>query len=347
MSRIKRGSAADEYYNTHLFGVGNQYSRNPAAERERAIQRMLERNISELAVNRFKWTGLPESIDPRFLEMLLYLNGLAVWYWDIDYKKLLAVRGSGVGYVNMLDNPVSFTVIGPGSKMLPDNDAAPSMFENKMLGAYQPAVTYDDENPADSKAIGMWPNYFRYPELDIVRIYSTRLATIDRTLEINSKNARRNKILTSTPNTQLSVVNLNRQIDEGVEAIQVTGALDPSTAIQALDLGILPDSFDELAVLRTRVWNECMNLLGIDNANQDKKERLVAAEVGANDSQTDSMRYVSLNARRQAAEMINKVFAKKIPGLNIQVDFIVELEAKEDTKEAQEETEKSEETVKA
>lgn len=323
---------ANEFYNTHLFGSGGQYSRNPAADRERAIQRMLERNISELAVNRFKWENLPESVDPRFLEVCLYLNGLAVWYWDDDYNKLLAVRGSGIGYVNMLDNPVSFTVIGPGSEMQPNNELAPSLFKSKTLGAYQPAVTYG-EGEAMRKAVGMWPNYFRYPEIDIVRIYSTRLATIDRTLEINSKNARRNKVLTSTPNTQLSVVNLNRQIDEGVEAIQVTGAIDPSSAISAVDLGILPDSYDKLSILRTRTWNECMNLLGIDNANQDKKERLVAAEVGANDSQTDSMRYVSLNARRQAVEQINKVF-----GQNISVDFNVEVEAKAEAMAAESES---------
>ena len=319
MSRNKRGSGADEHYNTHLFGVDGRYNRNPAADRERAIARMLERNISELAVNRFKWENLPESVDPRFLEMSLLLNGLVVWYYDEDYEKVLAVRGSGVGTVNMLDNPVSFTVIGPGSTMQPDNELAPALFRNKTIGAYQPAVEYD-EGEEKRKAVGMWPNYFRYPEVDVIRIYSTRLATIDRTLEINTKNARRNKILKTSPNTQLSLVNMNRQLDEGVEVIQVTDLLNME-ALEAIDLGILPDSYDKLGVHRTRVWNECMNLLGIDNANQEKKERLVAAEVGANDSQTDSMRYVSLNARRYAADQINKIF-----GLDIKVDFNVEVE---------------------
>jgi hypothetical protein len=320
MSSIKRGGGADSFYNTHLFGYDGRFNTNPSANRERAIATMLERNISELAVNRFKWEGLPESIDPRFLEMCLLLNGLAVWYWDDDYDKLLAVRGSGVGTVNMLDNPVSFTVIGPGSTMQPDNELAPALFKNKTLGAYQPAVKYEDDE-VKRKAIGMWPNYFRYPEIDVIRIYSTRLATIDRTLEINTKNARRNKVLRTTPNTQLSIVNMNRQIDEGVEAIQVSDSFADMNVIDAIDLGILPDSYDKLGVHRTRVWNECMNLLGIDNANQEKKERLVAAEVGANDSQTDSMRYVSLNARRYAADQINKVF-----GTKIKVDFNVEVE---------------------
>src|SRR4051812_22928810 len=101
MSRSKRGGGADEIYNTHLFGTG-KFANNPAIQREAAITRLLERNMTELAVNRFAWDGLPDSIDPRFLELCLFFNALAVVYWDEDYDKLLAVRGSGTGFVNML-----------------------------------------------------------------------------------------------------------------------------------------------------------------------------------------------------------------------------------------------------
>jgi hypothetical protein len=329
VSRRKRGGGADEIYNTHLFGKG-AYNQSPSINREFAITRLLERNMTELAVNRFAWDGLPDSIDPRFLEMCLFFNALAVVYWDKDYDKLLAVRGTGTGFVNMLDNPVSFSVIGPGSLIKPTTDTAPAQFQNKTISAYSPAAHEDlDDDEKKEKAIPIWANYLRSPEIDIVRIYATRLATIDRTLEINSKNARRNKVLKGTPNMQLSMVNLARSIDQGDELIQVTGPMQDMDFIDTIDLGILPDSYDKLAILRTRVWSEAMGLLGIDNANQDKKERLVAAEVGANDSQTDSMRFVSLNARRQACEQINKVF-----GTEISVDFKVEIEAQEDADRA-------------
>jgi hypothetical protein len=319
------------YYNDILFVSDPRQNRSPAADRERMIATMLHRNISELAVNRFAWKNLPEGVDARFIEMCLLLNGCVVWYWDKAYDKLLAVRGNGQGYTNWLDNPVSYQIVGPGSVMKPgdtEGTMASKAFRYKTLSAYQPTIDYTDEQARD-KGIGMWPNYFRKPELDIINIYAPRLATLDRTLEINSKNARRNKILRTTQDTQLSVVNMNRQIDEGVEAIQVTGPLSDMDAITSLDLGVDPTSFDALSILRTRMWNECMNLLGIDNANQDKKERLVAAEVGANDSQTDSMRFVSLNARRKAIEHVNQVF-----GQNIEVDFNVEVEAQEKAQEA-------------
>src|SRR6187431_1969653 len=107
MSRNKRGSGADAIYNEHLFGGAGRFNNNPAIQREASITRLLQRNLTELAVNRFKWVNLPESIDERFLEMCLFFNALTVVYWDKDYDKLLAVRGTGTGFVNMLDNPVS------------------------------------------------------------------------------------------------------------------------------------------------------------------------------------------------------------------------------------------------
>jgi hydroxypyruvate isomerase len=87
--------------------------------------------------------------------------------------------------------------------------------------------------------------------------------------------------------------------------------------VQLVDLGVDTDALVNIHIVRTREWNECMGLLGIANANQDKKERLVAAEVGANDEQSDMMRYVNLNARRMACEQINTMF----PKLNVSVEY--------------------------
>lgn len=306
------------YFNGALFGVPSGFASSPSKNRQEQIHRNIERNISELAVNRFKWEGLPDWIDPRFIEMTLLLNGLVVFYHDDRYGKLLAVKASNTGYVNFMDWPTGYTIIGPGSKINEVNGN--TTFMPKTLSGFIP---FAGENSKDAKRQGfpVWPNYFRQSEIDTVRLYASRLAQTDMTLEINTLNARQNKYVASTSNTQLSMVNLARQIDEGAQVIQPKdgGMLDN---IGTIDLGINPDMFDKLSILRTRWWNECMGLLGIDNANQDKKERLVSAEVGANDSQTDSMRFVALNARREGIKYVNEVF-----GLDIKVEFNTEVEA--------------------
>ena len=81
-------------------------------------------------------------------------------------------------------------------------------------------------------------------------------------------------------------------------------------------LGIDPMNLPNLMIAKSKLWNECMGLLGINNANQDKKERLVAAEVGANDDQVQATRNVALNARQIAAQQISDRY-----GLTVTVDF--------------------------
>lgn len=302
MGKVKRGGGADDMYRNHL--VGTPFSDNPATTRTAIIERMYLRLLAELASNRFKWINMPESVDIRFMETVMFYHGLAVFYKDSDFDKFFALKGVSTTFVNMMDNPTAFTVIG-------------NNFFSKTLGAYNPAKDYEP-GEAEQKCVPIWSNYLRMPDWDIVRMYASRLAEMDRTIEINAKNARRTKVIITSDNTRLSVVNINRQVDEGQSAIQVQadGPLGDMQFLQAVDLNIDVDAIEKLHIVRTRMWNECMGLMGINNANQDKKERLVSSEVDANDDQTSMMRYVNLNARRQAATQINKIW-----NLNISVEY--------------------------
>lgn len=292
MSKNSKVSVPDDLYTRHLYGT--KFANNPGTNRKTVIERMYQRILTELATNRFKWTGMPEEIDVRFVEQTLFYQALSVFFWNTDFEKYMSLRGGAQGYLNYQNNPTGFVVVG-------------NNFVSKTLSA--------------KECVPIWSNYMRVPDHDIVSIYSTKLAEIDRTLEINSRNARRNKIVSASQDTKLSMQNMNRQLDEGQEVLFWQGQIPDGSLIQALDLGINPDSLEKLHILRTRLWNECMGLLGIENANQDKKERLVASEVDANNDQTSMMRYVNLNARRQAAEQINRMY-----GLNISVEYHTEID---------------------
>lgn len=316
MSSNKRGGGADDIYANHL---GAQYRSNTGTNDEQAAYMMWRRQLTNLAMNRFSWKGLPDSVDIRFMEMMLFYHALAIYYHDDDLDQDLVVQGAGTAYVNMLQNPVAFTVIGPGPGFSPDQQT----MRTKTISAYNPATNYEliGKDPKKS-CFPIWANYVRSPDIDVVAIYARRLAMFDRTIEINAMQARRPKVLKATQNNQLTLTNIARQQDQGAEIIVVNSEGMTLDDIDVLDLGADVKQLGELHLTKTRIWNECMGILGIDNSNQDKKERLVASEVDANNGQTDSFRFVQLNARRQAADQINKVF-----GSNIEVEFNVEVEA--------------------
>lgn len=296
MSRNRgRDSVSAEYYGKHLYGDSARFANNPSRNRLALHERMYMRILSELAMNRFKWIGMPKEIDIRFLESNLFYRALAVFFFDPDLGKYMALQGGAAGPHNMYNNPTQFYVVG-------------NQYAGKRLNAVNRIVNEVEEL---SDCVPIWSNYLRVPDLDIVMIYASKLANIDITIEINMRNARRSRVLAVDDNTQLSIENLNRQLDEGAPSVRVSNAMNLAGAVTALDLGVHPDNIEKLHITKVRLWNECMGLLGIDYANQDKKERLVASEVTANEEQIDTMKAVNLNSRRMAADAIFDRF--KIP----------------------------------
>lgn len=293
MSRKRRGDdlVFTNYYAPHLNG-GRGFANNPTNNRQYLTQNMYVRVLTELCANRFKWVGLPDTIDERFLELELFRSALAVFYWDVDFERYLAVRASGAGQTNMYDNPTSFTIYTPKF--------------NKQLGP--------------KNCVPIWANYLRTPDHDIVQLFAQRLAAIDRTIDINVSNMRFSKVVTAEENERQSWVNIIRQHDEGMPVIFGTQALDMSK-VMAFDVSVHHEALPNLLIARTKMWNDCMTLLGINNANQDKKERLVADEVSANDEQVNAAKSIALNARRQACAQINRMY-----DLAVSVDFNTKLE---------------------
>jgi len=291
-----------EFFVPHLNG--GRKANNPANNNQTGLEMMYRRILSELCMNRFEWTGLPPEIDPRFLELNLTYRALAVFYKDKDSDKYVTAGGSGAGHTNFMDHPVSFTVIGPGAGA----GAAATLTAVPSRDA--------DGNRSEAECVPIWANYLRCPDLDIINIYAHKLAKFDRSIEITSDNMRKTKVIKAPENQRLSITNALKQIAEGQEAVFGTDNLNMNALVEVLDLGVDPLTLPNLMIARSKLWNECMGLLGINNANQDKKERLVAAEVGANDDQVQATRNIALNARQRACEEINALF-----GLDISVDF--------------------------
>ena len=273
------------------WGFGN----DPQKNEQLLTEQMYYQTLSELCVNRFKWDGLPTEIDKRFIELCLHHNGLAVFFFDGKrnkgqkyFNRYFALKASVQGRLNMYDNPTEFHVYG-----------------NQMI----------ERDLNARQCVPIWANSMRIPQKQAIYLYSRKLAKIDRTIDITIENLRYTRLVTASTNQRNSMVNVMRQIDEGKPIVYTTNA-NVAENIQSLDLSVHPDVLPKLMDTRNSLWNQAMGFLGINNANQDKRERLVASEVDANNEQVLAMRESGLNARQYAAEQINKMF-----GLDVSVSY--------------------------
>lgn len=296
--------AKNELSFTQFDAANWGYSSDPQMTEQRFIEQMYITTLSELCVNRFKWEGLPEEIDRTFIEKTLHFNGLVVFFHSknglepetvngielvVDqYNRYFALKASAQGEINMYDNPTEFHVFG-------------NQQMDRELNARQ--------------CVPIWANTMRVPQRQAIYIYAKKLAKIDRTIDITIENLRFTRLVTGNANQKQSLVNIMRQMDEGKPIVYTTPNFDPNS-VQVFDLGVHPDVLPKLMDARNSLWNQAMGFLGINNANQDKRERLVASEVQANDEQVLAMRATALNTRQYAAEQINKMY-----GLNVSVSY--------------------------
>jgi len=276
---------------------------NPVRLTNTIMERMYLRLFGELATNRFKWTGLPKEIDPRFVELTLYMRGMSVFFFDNDkiarmqvdgkpaYDKYMCLRGSGFGGLDMYDNYAKYLAFG-------------NTMINRTLEA--------------DECVPIWCNTMRIPDYDVITTYAHRLTVFDRSIDSTVALMRTPLIIAVEQSQRLSVLNMWRQTQEGQPVI--IGSPEMMKTIQegiaVFPVGAHGQTLHDLQIGKTRVWNEAMTFLGINSANQEKKERLVADEVSANDKQVEGFQNSALGARKLAAERINEMF-----GLSVEVEW--------------------------
>lgn len=279
--------------------MSTRRKRNPARDRLALLETMFLRIFTEISMARFKWEGLPDSCDERYIEMNLYYRSLVIFYFDTDFDKILALHGSGSGRVNHYDDPTAFRVLGEGGRI------------NKEVSV--------------KECVPVWGNALRVPDHDISLIYATKMAELERTIEINLLAMRHPFVFMVDDNEKLTIMNAFNQVKEGQPVIFGTSALAEMLENKAkiLDMRLDKDQVVNLQLVKSKQWNDAMTYLGINNANQDKRERLVTSEVSANNSQVLMARNVALNARRNAVERINAMFDTEISvEWNVDVDTI-------------------------
>ncbi len=247
---------------------------------------MYYEQLAELAISMFKWQNLPETIDPRYLEVTLFTDGQAVFFKDPELG-YLGLQCATSGNFNVYRIPIKRRAYA--------------------TNGYQQELTIND-------SVIIYNNYMRTnTQLEVIQA-SKRLYNLDRAIDVNV-NAQKTPVLIKCDESQrLTMLNLYSNYEGNQPFIFGDKALN-TTGIQALSTQA-PYVADKLQTLKTQIWNETLTRLGISNVSVIKKERLVADEVSLNQGDIIANRYSRLNARREACLKINQMF-----GLNIWCDY--------------------------
>ena len=243
--------------------------------------------LTELAISMFEWTGLPESVDSRHIELHLFSNGCMV-YFDDEVMGNLCLDCTYNGGLDVYGYPI-------------------------LRRAYS---SYNGYNRLlkNSNSVIIWNNLLHIPSEADIRAYARRLWMLDRIIDVNA-NAQKTPILVQGNEKQrLSLVNLYKEYDGNAPVIFGDSSLN-TEGLKSISTGA-PYVADRIYELKTQIWNEALTYLGISNINIQKKERLITDEVTRNQGGTVASRYSRLEARRQAVERINDMF-----GTNIKVNY--------------------------
>jgi hypothetical protein len=247
--------------------------------------------LKELALNVFEWKNLPDSVDERYLELALFEYGYCLYFND-------EIMGD-LALTCMLGGRLDVYKI-------------PMYRQAYSQNGYQKQCSHKN-------SVIIFNNYLHTPTEITIQLFARRLYELERSIDVNVKAQKTPVLVLASESQRLSMKQLYMQYDGNEPYIFGDKNLDfENLKVLKTDA---PFVSDKLQILKHQIWNEALTFCGIENSNQDKKERLVSDEVGGNYGNIEAQRNVMLNARRQACNKINNMF-----GTNIEVYFRSDLQ---------------------
>lgn len=255
---------------------------NQSCNKQDIVEFYFYNSIMNLFVNRFKYTGLPESIEPFFIERVMFFNGLGSFIYDdiADAFAFMKVNLSGMYDIYNV----------PQDRWAYANNG------------------YMKEYGKDNSVI-MWDSATAFPYCYTASMYAETMANVWRTRDINMYSQRTPVAITSSDDEKLSYQVLGDEYSNYVPVIKISDTINIKN-LQAISLGA-PYVVDKLEDELTVLWARVLTDLGYESNPSEKRERLISDEVAGNNGHTEGNRNIALALRERAIDACNKLFGWK------------------------------------
>ena len=238
-----------------------------------------------LALNRYRWENLPNGIESRYIEEMLYDNGECAMFDHPDLG-LCVLRSSSRENLNIYGEPTKLSLTG--------------FNEHR-------TVMMDD-------CVRIMNNDLALPTLPNIVYYARRMAEIDDIIMQNLRQQRVPYLFATDENNSFSLKSLYDRMYQGEPAIFIDKEMLKGEPENIMVLPTqAPYLVDKLQVQKQEMERELLTFLGINNT-LEKKERLLVDETNSNNQFIKMASDIGFKQRQIACEQLNEMF-----GLNVRV----------------------------
>ena len=238
-----------------------------------------------LALNRYKWENLPNGIESRYIEQMLFDNGECTLFDHPDLG-LCVLRSSSRENLNIYGEPTKLSVTGFNEHRTVMMDECVRIMNNDLALPTLPDIVY----------------------------YARRMAEIDDIIMQNLRQQRVPYLLATDENNSFSVKTLYDRMYQGEPAIFIDKEMLKGEPENIMVLPTqAPYLVDKLQIQKQEMERELLTFLGINNT-LEKKERLLVDETNSNNQFIKMASDIGFKQRQLACEQMNEMF-----GLNVQV----------------------------
>lgn len=265
-----------------------------------AIEMETERLICHyqmLALNRYKWENLPNGIESRYIEQMLYDNGECAMFDHPDLG-LCVLRSSSRENLNIYGEPTKLTLSGFNEHRTVMMDDCVRIINNDLALPTQQNIIY----------------------------YARRMAEIDDIIMQNLRQQRVPYIFATDENNAFSMKSLYERIYQGDMAVFVDKDMLKGEPENIMVIPtVAPYLVDKLQIQKQEMERELLTFLGINNT-LEKKERLLQDETNSNNQFIKMSSDIGFKCRQKACEDMNKKFGLNIRVIEVQDEMMEEVD---------------------
>lgn len=260
-------------------------------------------DIVRIATNRFRWSGMPDSVNIKFLEQCLLKNGMAtiahpkgnpdLWY---------GLQVGGIGDLNVYGEPINWRAQGIDAKTSFDVDST-----NGVL-IYNSNQIYGGSNCGDSTWLAF-------------ELFAHKLAHYDRTEDVNLMMQQAAWFISCNQEKRQEALNLFKQVSGFEPAVITSPNVQNEIGFDVLKTDV-PFIGESLNVSKRNVWNALYEYLGVPHLSFEKGERMIEQEAEGNNAPTSLRLLDALQPRRAGIKKFNE-----LSGMNADVVFNKDFES--------------------